>query len=662
MEPQNTENMPVEKKKSSGKTALLVFIIMDVLIAVAVIAVFFMRGCANPPEPNYSSVVNVGGPLAMVKESCTLYVGDEASLEFSGGSGRYRFESADPNVVKVNEDGKITAVAVGTTEVTVFSGEAAVTCTVTVEDYTMKLSPEEAVLFVGSTTKFLVKGIPSDAKVEWSISDKKVAVVEYGKVTAVGKGTATVTAQWKNGEHTYTAEAQVKVETAGIVLDTYDLGTVYAGETRQIGAKVLPVSQAMTWTSSDAKVATVNGEGLVTAVGGGKAVITVTAGKYTAQCTVNVKVPGIKLSKESLTLLAGESSTLTVTKEPESAAVTWNSDNTAVATVSDGKVTAVGRGTANIRAVIKVGGKEYTASCAVTVKEPGISLSQSNLALTVGGKQTLYAETTPSGSSVQWSTGNSGVATVSGGTVTAVADGPTVVTATMTYNGKTYKATCNVTVAKPSISVSSNADVITFSPRDAGTCTVTAKLTPAGGKVVWESSDPGVAKVSGNGETATVTAVSAGTVTVKATYTVSGVTVSDSCTISVEPAGSTLSVDGLWYPDSGTCDSFRLSGTVSSNYPIVRMECYGTATSNALGITVRDSAEPLYVGDGVYSYDLAEATGYFINQYRKLYDAYARMAGWFGRDSSVTMNVTGTCYDAAGNSISFTLTYVIKER
>jgi hypothetical protein len=89
------------------------------------------------------------------------------------------------------------------------------------------------------------------------------------------------------------------------------------------------------------------------------------------------------------------------------------------------------------------------------------------------------------------------------------------------------------------------------------------------------------------------------------------------------------------------------------------MECKGTCTSNALGISLNDTADPLYLPDGVFTYDLADATAYFINQYRKLYELYKNVAGLLGADNSVTMNVVGTVYDASGNSKSFNFVYII---
>lgn len=150
------------------------------------------------------------------------------------------------------------------------------------------------------------------------------------------------------------------------------------GETFTLTATVNPAdatNPAIEWSSSDVAVATVDENGVVTAVVEGEATITATSvadpAKF-ASCKVVVKKPfvavdGITLSETTAKLEIGSTITLTATVSPDNAtepAVTWSSDNTAVATVEDGVVTAVGAGEAIITA--KAG--EMTAECKVTVE------------------------------------------------------------------------------------------------------------------------------------------------------------------------------------------------------------------------------------------------------------------------------------------------------
>ena len=153
-------------------------------------------------------------------------------------------------------------------------------------------------------------------------------------------------------------------------------------ETAQLTAEVTPSyadNKRVTWQSSDEKVATVDENGKVTAVGNGTATITATSvsGSYTAAVSVTVKIPvkiqklTIEAEKETLTKI-GESTELKVKIEPENAdlqKLIWKSHNEKVAiTDENGKVTAVGNGTAEITVTTKDG--KITASIMITVKVP----------------------------------------------------------------------------------------------------------------------------------------------------------------------------------------------------------------------------------------------------------------------------------------------------
>lgn len=75
-----------------------------------------------------------------------------------------------------------------------------------------------------------------------------------------------------------------------------------------------------------------------------------------------------------------------------------------------------------------------------------ILLDRANVSLEEGENVKVTATTSPAGQEVTWSTSDSSIATVANGTITAVAEGTAIVTASMTYDGTTYSDTCNVTV------------------------------------------------------------------------------------------------------------------------------------------------------------------------------------------------------------------------
>ena len=149
------------------------------------------------------------------------------------------------------------------------------------------------------------------------------------------------------------------------------------GETTALKATVLPenaTDKTFSWSTSNKDVATVDGNGLVTAVGEGQATITATTkdGNKTASCVVSVSKPapvvvavtGVTLDKSEAALKIGETATLKATVAPENATnknVSWTSSDEAVATVKDGVITAVAAGKATITVTTEDGQK--TARC-----------------------------------------------------------------------------------------------------------------------------------------------------------------------------------------------------------------------------------------------------------------------------------------------------------
>ena len=167
-----------------------------------------------------------------------------------------------------------------------------------------------------------------------------------------------------------------------------------------------------------------------------------------------IPATGITVSKSSVSILEGNSETVTAKVTPDNATnktVTWTSSNPTVATVAGGKITGVSVGTATITAKTSNG---LTATVSVKVSEnpniikpTGVTISPTTATVEAGKETTLTATVTPSNATnkeVTWTSSNTSVATVSGGKVKGVAEGTTVITAT-TSNGKTATATVTVT-------------------------------------------------------------------------------------------------------------------------------------------------------------------------------------------------------------------------
>ena len=162
------------------------------------------------------------------------------------------------------------------------------------------LSQTELSLTEGNTAQLTATVKPDDAtnkNVTWSSDDTSVATVDAtGKVTAVSAGTATITVTTVDQSKTATCEVTVTaapVPVSGVSLNK-DSTSLTVGDTETLTATVKPedaTNKAVTWTSSNSTVATVDQNGVVTAVARGTAVITAAAADgsgASASCTVTV--------------------------------------------------------------------------------------------------------------------------------------------------------------------------------------------------------------------------------------------------------------------------------------------------------------------------------------------------------------------------------------
>lgn len=257
---------------------------------------------------------------------------------------------------------------------------------------TLSLDKTELNMDRGDTYSLTAKVSPKDSTVEWSTSNSAVATVENGVITAVDEGTAIITAKGSNGcEATCTVNVTTPVSSITLNKTTLEM---FKGDTSTIKATVKPADatdKTVTWTTSNSKVATVK-SGKVTAVGDGTATITAeTSNGLKATCKVSVSTPveAISLNKTSLEMNIDDYTFLTATILPADATdktVTWSTTDSEVATVKNGKVIAVGEGTATITAKSSNG---FTANCVVTVNPPLVPLENTSKL----SKTSVYAGT-----------------------------------------------------------------------------------------------------------------------------------------------------------------------------------------------------------------------------------------------------------------------------
>ena len=310
------------------------------------------------------------------------------------------------------------------------------------------------------------------------------------------------------------------------------------------------------WHSENVSVASVNaysGYIFANAVGTTRIYATATDGSAcTDYLTVTVgnvvPVTSVTLYRSSISLEEGHSVSVSAMVCPDNATnknVTWKSSDNDVATVNNGVITAVSKGTAKITATA-ADGSGYCDFCTVTVNGDvlvtNISVSPLNKSLTVGGTCYLQETVMPSNATnknVSWSSSNDNVATVNpnSGLVTAQGVGTATIYATA-QDGSGKQGTCTISVSAP-IAVT----YVCVSPKQKTlsineTTTLYATVYPYGANssVVWESSNSSVATVGTH--TGIVTPISKGTTTITAT-SVSG-NKTDACTITVDPREKVL--------------------------------------------------------------------------------------------------------------------------
>ena len=287
------------------------------------------------------------------------------------------------------------------------------------------------------------------------------------------------------------------------------------GDTELISATVSPSNannKSVIWSSNNAAVAKVE-NGLVSAINAGEAIITAKSddGGKTATCIVTVSsktiaVQSITLNKDEIVLTEGGVHTISVSFIPENATnknVSWSSSDFNVATVENGKITAIKAGEAVITVTSEDCGK--TATCKVAVLEKtypveSVSLDKTSIDLTEGAEAILSATILPENATNKnliWYSTNEDVATVKDGVVKAQAKGYAEITVTTEDGNKT--ATCKVTVLEKTYPVESvYLEKTAIDMTEGEETTITATVLPENAtnkNVSWTSDNQDIATV-----------------------------------------------------------------------------------------------------------------------------------------------------------------------
>ena len=392
----------------------------------------------------------------------------------------------------------------------------------------ISLNKNETTIARGATEQLTATVEPegTGSTVAWSSDNEEVAKVDQnGLVTAVGKGTANITAT--AGGQSASCAVTVNAPLKGIQI-TGERDTIKKGDKEKLSVVYDPEDTTddttVTWSSDNEKVATVDQTGLVTAVADGTANIKAKVG--TLEATYAITVQEVKLNgitiKDATTIHRGETETLEVTYDPENTTddktVEWTTTDPAVATVDgSGPVTAVGIGSANITATVG----NHTDVCVVTVDAPLESIEvQDTLEMVKNQTAVIDYKLVPSDTTdnapVTFTSSDPTVATVDeSGKITALKAGTTVITL-KGANDVTAEVTVTVTeIPIDTVSLDKESAVIEKGQTTELTAVVGPETTTDENKSIkWSSSDPSVVTVSpeqtNSGDKVTVTATDKG--------------------------------------------------------------------------------------------------------------------------------------------------------
>lgn len=423
------------------------------------------------------------------------------------------WSSSNPEVLAIDEEGNARTVSVGRAVITVTSKDGGKTDSreirvlnqsVYVKDVEITSRPSNNRMFEGDVFTFTAKVNPDDASdksVTWSSSDTQVLTIDQdGKATALQAGSATVTVKTKDGGKEAKTLVTVVAQGEGVRPTKVTLNSegglkyVRHGKTLQLQPTYSPAGSYplnVQWFSNDEKLAVVDNNGLVKAVGFdyNKSYADYAYGEEYPEVKITLVADGLQAvykirirpavpekivvdNPPPTSMTVGETwdfGKVTIFPEEAEDRYTWyavNGDHMQSGDGNEDKSSNVfeARSVGSLALQISATGTfasvdaDYATSHNYTVNvlpiyESSIALTKTSHTIEIGQSFSLTATLKPSDvtyKDVTWTSSNSSVATVSNGIVTGKSTGTATITA-KSHHGKT--ATCQVTVQKKSSSV-----------------------------------------------------------------------------------------------------------------------------------------------------------------------------------------------------------------
>ncbi len=295
------------------------------------------------------------------------------------------------------------------------------------------LLPQTMELAIGEEVSLLSRPYIYGAFTFKSSKTSVASVDDFGMITAKKEGTTTITVTFSSSSIKFkvvVVKTTLTLNKASLILEPSKEYQLLASTSND---------SCVTYKSSKKSIATIDENGMITAIKPGETIITATANSTKATCKVVVKPPTLQLNQSSITLFRNGTYLLKATVSNQ-AIPTYKSSHKSVATIdAQGRITAIKHGTSTITATVN-GSK---ATCIVTVKQPTITLSNTELSLIVGQQHTLNANVS-SGNQPSFQSSNRSIVTVdSNGLLTPKKQG----SAYITVSEDGVKTKCKVTVS-----------------------------------------------------------------------------------------------------------------------------------------------------------------------------------------------------------------------
>ena len=604
------------------------------------------RAAGATPDTATILVESSIAALSVYPEAVSAFEGDSlkfsASATLASGSSlespKVTWSSSDTTIALVDGSGFVTSVGSGDVSINADYLGVRASAAVNVREgeiASISVTPSNKTMYVNSQTKLHASlrdrggRSVSRSNLLWKSSNTTVATVANdGTVSGKSAGYSIITVE--SGEKSASATINVLGAPATTVAVTLPVASISAGQSVQATANLVDkdgnvlTGRQIAWQSSNPSIATVTSSGVVTGIAAGNVTISAIVDAIVGRASLSVvsALPtAVRIDPSSASLTPAQSVQLTAVETDQNGntipnhPVTWTSSNTAVATVFNGRVSAIAQGSAVITAVVD----GLTATAQITVSSvPAASLVISPSIVSLQSGQTAQFSSVArdaagnilSNRAVTWLSANPTVATVSAaGQVTAIAGGSVVITGKV--DGVVATATVNVSSTAPA----SVASVEIVLPKT--TLTLGETMQPSavlrdsrgtvlvGRQITWDS-DPG--EIAGiNHTTGLITATEPGSSTISAesegvtgvaTVNVSSPPPNPVATVSVSATSNSLTVNQTTQLNvvlrdaAGATLSGRTIAYSSSNSAIASVSAGGLVTGKGAGsVTITATSE-----------------------------------------------------------------------